>query len=133
MEYIQTHLIMLVMPLGIMAVLGILAKNLPELLANKAAALIDKAFNAGDPADDELFCAAIVWVEKKYGSGSGAEKADKLTALLISMLPLQYRIFATQKVKDKVKEVFQKSFDRLEAVALKELKEHQPPAAPPVP
>ena len=46
MEYIQTHLIMLVMPLGIMAVLGILAKNLPELLANKAAALIDKAARA---------------------------------------------------------------------------------------
>jgi len=43
---------------------------------------------------------------------------------IINFLPLKYRLFATEAVIAKAKELFQASFDRLESVALKAIVEH---------
>ncbi len=124
--WIQAHLLSVVVPLALTAGLGMLIKKLPDYLAGKAEEALDKLFAKGDAADDELLCGLIKWAEKKYGTNSGAVKAEAVTNKILAMLPPQYAIFATVKVKAKIIEFFQTSFDRLESVALKEAQEHKP-------
>ena len=104
--------------LVLLAVLGIAIKKIPSMLEEKATAALNKLFTAGDAADDVFIVAAINWAEAKYGAGTGAVKADYCVSKIIGLLPLQYRVFATAKVKAKAVELFQSSFDRLEKVAL---------------
>lgn len=135
LAYLQSHLVNIIVLLAIMGGLGILIKKVPDYLAGKAAEYLDKLFVAGDPADDELLCGLIRYAEKKYGAGMGAAKATAVVNKLISMLPPQYAIFATAKIRAKTVEFFQTAFDRLKAVALKEVQEHGIPAdsVPPIP
>ena len=128
MNWIHAQLMAVVIPLGLLAALGAALKALPGLLEAKASAALDKLFAQGDKADDAWIVATIQWAEAKYGAGSGKQKAAACVDKLMGLVPLQYRLFITPAVKDKAVALFQASFDRLEAVALKEAQEHGPDA-----
>lgn len=125
MEYIQSHLLSIVVPLGLVAVLGMVIKALPDMLEAKALAALEYLFAKGDAADDAFIVAAIVWAEAKYGPATGAVKAKAVVDKITALLPVQYRLFMSDKVKAKAVEMFQKCFDRLEAVALNQISEHK--------
>lgn len=129
-ERIQQNLLLLAAPAAIIAAIGA-AMWVPKWLEAKFDEGLRAAFAAGDPADDKLFCAMLVWAEEKYGAGTGAVKAKVVTDWIISRLPLKYRLFVTEKVRAKAEQFFQQTFDRLEATALKSLAENQ--VAPPQP
>lgn len=121
---------------AICGALGWSIKKIPDILAAKAIELIEKAFAMGSPSDDKLFVAMLVWAEERFGPGSGAVKAAFLVDKVVALLPVQYRIFVTAKVRAKILELFQKSFDRLEAVFLAQIAEHKGIPAdnvPPIP
>lgn len=118
LEAIQNNLVNIGVGLALTMALGVALKKIPALLEEKARAALDKLFTAGDAADDAFLIAAISWAEAKYGPGSGAVKADAVVRKIEALLPLQYRVFVTKKVRAKTIELFQASFDRLEAVAL---------------
>lgn len=126
MDWIQQNLLILTAPTAIVAVIGA-AMFVPKWLEAKFDEGLRAAFSAGDPADDKLFCAMIIWAEEKYGAGTGALKAKVVTDWIISRLPLKYRLFVTEKVRAKAEQFFQQTFDRLETTALKNLKENQVP------
>ena len=128
--WIQAHLMTVFAPMALLLALGLAVKKIPAMLEEKAKAALDKLFAEGDAADDQWLCATIQWAESKYGAASGATKADAVVNKLIGLLPLQYRVFATIGVRAKAKELFQASFDRLEAAVLKEAEEHRPVPAP---
>lgn len=112
--------------LAVLGGVGILAKNLPGLLESKASAALDDLFAKGDANDDALLVAMLTWAEQKYGPGTGAIKAKACVDKMVSMIPLRYRIFVTEKVKAKALLLVQASFDRLEAVVIKAAQEHKP-------
>lgn len=125
MDFIQTHLLQIAVPLGIVAVLGAALKALPKLLEAKVLAALEYLFEKGDAADDKWLIATIVWAEEKYGAGTGKVKAEAVVAKVISLLPVQYRLFMSDKAKAKAVELFQSCFDRVEAVALKQIEGHK--------
>ena len=125
MEYIQTHLLSIIVPLGLVALLGMVIKALPDMLEAKALAALEYLFEKGDAADDRLIVAFIQWSEEKYGAGTGKIKAEAVVAKITALLPIQYRLFLTDKAKAKAVELFQACFDRLEAVALGQISEHK--------
>lgn len=109
--------------------LGILAaaiKKVPAMLEENAKMALGKLFMAGDAADDAWLIATIKWAEAKYGAGTGEQKAKAVVDKIISLLPLKYRIFVTQKVRDRATILFQQSFDRLEKVALDSIAQNEP-------
>ena len=132
MNFIQTHIFAIIIPLVLAAGIGALVKWLPGLLEAKAIAALDYLFAHGDAADDAWLVATIKWAEAKYGPASGAVKAAAVVDKIIGLLPVQYRMFMSDKAKAKAVELFQSCFDRLEATALKEAADHAP-IAPPVP
>lgn len=125
MEYIQSHLLSIVVPLALVAGLGAALKALPKLLEAKALAALEYLFAKGDAADDAFIVAAMIWAEAKYGPATGAIKAQAVVAKITALLPVQYRLFLTDKAKAKAVELFQACFDRLEAVALGQISEHK--------
>ena len=127
--FIQSHILAIAVPLALLAGIGAAMKVLPCLLEAKAIAALDYLFAHGDAADDAWLCATIKWAEAKYGPASGAVKAAAVVDKIMALLPVQYRVFTSDKVKAKAVELFQACFDRLEATALKEAADHQPPAA----
>jgi hypothetical protein len=126
-DWIQQHLIIAGITLGFLVVLGIALKAIPAMLEEKAMAALNFLFEKGDAADDEWLCATIKWAEAKYGAKSGAQKAAAVVDKIINLLPIQYRLFISGKVRAKAAELFQACFDRLEAAALAEMKEHGSP------
>jgi len=124
-NYIQTHIMQIGIPLAIVAGLGALLKILPSLLEKKAIAALDYLFEHGDAADDRWLCATIAWAEEKYGAGTGAIKAKAVVDKIVRFLPVQYRVFMSNMARSRAIELFQACFDRLEAVALKEVKNHE--------
>lgn len=129
MEWIQTHLMLLTVPLALLAALGAVFKFLPGYLEAKALAALEYLFEKGDAADDLWLIATIRWAQAKYGPKSGATKAQAVVNKIIGLLPLRYRLFLTDKVKTRAVELFQSCFDRLETAALLEASKHEPPAA----
>lgn len=130
MNFIQTHLLTIIIPLALGFGIGALLKWLPGLLEAKAIAALDYLFEHGDAADDAWLVATIKWAEAKYGAASGAQKAAAVVDKIVGLLPVQYRLFLSDKAKARAVELFQACFDRLEATALKEAAEHGvPPAA----
>ena len=132
MEWIQYHVLQIVVPVALLAGIGAALKVLPGLLEAKAMAALDYLFAQGDAADDAWLCASIKWAEAKYGVSSGAIKADAVVNKIVALLPIQYRVFLSDKAKARAVEMFQACFDRLEATALKEATEHAPPSTPTV-
>lgn len=101
--------------------LGVLAaaiKKIPAMLEEKAKTALGKLFAAGDAADDAWLIATVRWAEAKYGAGTGEQKAKAVVDKIIGLLPIKYKIFVTQKVRDRATILFQQSFDRIEKVAL---------------
>lgn len=126
MEWVQAHLVEWAAPAVMLAVLAYAVKTLPGLLERKALAALEYLFEKGDAADDAWLCATIAWAEAKYGPGTGAIKATAAVDKIMGLLPLQYRIFFTQKMINRAVELFQESFDRLAAAAAKKAAEHKP-------
>ena len=124
MDWIQSHLLITFGPLGLIAALAAAVKYVPLMLEERATKALEHLFVAGDAADDAFLVAAIQYAEAKYGAGTGKQKAEAVVAKIMSLMPLQYRYLATDKVKAKAVELFQQSFDRLEAVALKAIKDN---------
>ena len=136
MAFIQAHILAVGVPLALVAGLGAALKALPTLLDGKVIAALDYLFTKGDAADDRLIAALISWADSKYGNASGAVKAAFVVDHITAMLPLQYRAFMSDKARAKAVELFQACFDRVEAAAIKEAKDHTPPLPaiiPPVP
>ena len=125
--WIQQYLVIAGIALGLLVVMGIALKVIPAMLEEKAMAALNFLFEKGDAADDEWLCATIKWAQAKYGPNSGAQKAAAVVDKILNLLPLQYRIFISGKVRTKAAELFQACFDRLEAAALAEMKEHGSP------
>jgi hypothetical protein len=125
--FIQSHLLAIAVPLALLAGIGAAMKVLPTLLEAKAIATLDYLFAHGDAADDAFVVATIRWAEAKYGPASGAVKAAAVVDKIVGLLPVQYRLFLTDKARAKAVELFQACFDRLEATALKEAAEHGAP------
>ena len=113
MEWIQNHLINIGMTSGIFLVLGILLKKLPDILETKIKTALDALFTQGDAADDAFIVASIKWAEAKLGPGTGAAKANLVVDKIIAMLPIQYRLFVSEKSRKRAIELFQLSFDRI--------------------
>ena len=132
MNFIQSHLITILLPLALLAGLGALLKILPGLFEAKAMAALDYLFAHGDAADDAWLCATIKWADAKYGAASGAIKAAAVVNKIVALLPIQYRVFLSDRARARAVELFQACFDRLEATALKEAAEHAPPGTPAV-
>lgn len=140
-DFIQSHLLLIGIPLILVSITGALAKIMPNILEQKVITAFHYMFEHGDAADDEWFLATIKWAETKYGPGTGSQKADAVVNKLISFLPIQYRLFVSENARKGAKQLFQVCFDRLEATALKEVEEHKIPATtviviqekPPVP
>lgn len=126
-DFIQSHILAIGVPLALLAGIGAAMKVLPSLLEAKAIAALDYLFAHGDAADDAWLVATIRWAEAKYGPASGAAKATAVVDKIVGLLPVQYRLFLTDKARAKAVELFQACFDRLEATALKEASEHQAP------
>lgn len=118
MEWLQSHVISIGLTSGIFLVLGIALKKIPTLLETKVQAAIDKLFDKGDAADDQFLIAAITWAEAKYGPGSGEVKAKFCVDKILSLLPIAYRPFVTEKSRLRAIQLFQESFDRLEKIAI---------------
>ena len=125
MNWIQSHLIQLILPLVFMAIMGMLIKALPDILEKRISEALEKLFLMGDPNDDAWLVANIKWAEAKYGAGTGAVKAGAVVSKILSLLPIQYRLFVSDKMRAKAVELFQECFDRVESVALKESEEHK--------
>lgn len=100
-------------------------KCIPAFLEKKAMDAIDYVFTNGDAADKEWFVATLKYAEAKYGPGTGAQKAKFVVDKIIGLLPMRWRLVATDAVKAKAYSLFQASFDKLEAVTLKEIEEHK--------
>jgi hypothetical protein len=124
-NYIQTHIMQIGIPIAIVAGIGALIKVVPAYLESKAVAGLEYLFNKGDSVDDDWLIATIKWAEAKYGPGTGAVKAKAVVDKMVSLLPIAYRAFMSDKAKAKAVILFQSCFDRLEAVALKEAKDHE--------
>jgi hypothetical protein len=113
--FIQHNLISVGITAGIAMGLGVAIKALPKLLEAKVQAALEFLFNSGDAADKAWFIATCVWAEQKYGPGSGAVKAQVVVNKILGLLPLRYRYFISDASKAKAIELFQKSFDAIEA------------------
>ncbi len=125
---------------GVIVVVGALVyaiKKVPDLLADKAVTFLEILFVRGGPAEDKLLVAHLVYAEEKFGPGSGAQKAKWLVDKGVMLIPLPYRLVASNpRVRAKAEELFQAMFDRLEAVFLAQIKEHTGVPAdsvPPIP
>lgn len=126
-EFIQSHILAIGVPFILIVGIGAAMKVLPVMLETKAIAALDYLFLHGDAADDAWLVATIRWAEAKYGPNSGAVKATAVVDKIVGLLPVQYRLFLTDKARTRAVELFQTCFDRLESVAIKEAAEHQVP------
>ena len=100
---------------GLVLILGLAIKKIPNMLERKVKAALDALFATGSPADKAWLVATCTWAEAKYGAGSGPAKAQAVVNKIISLLPAQYRLFVSDGAKAKAVELFQKSFDGFEA------------------
>ena len=125
MDWITNNIINIGITSGLFLLLGIAIKKLPGLIESKVQKAIEDMFQAGDAADDAFIVAAIKWAEYKYGPGTGETKAKACVGKIIDLLPVQYRVFVSEKSRNRAIELFQQSFDRLEAVAKKAIETHQ--------
>ena len=135
-EWITTHLTSIVAPLAVVAALGYALKKIPDILANKAIEYMEKAFAVGDPNDDILFVAILVWIEKKMGNATGPEKLAALVEKAVNLIPLPYRLFVNDKAKGRARELLQAVYDRLKSAFDAQIAEHKGIPAdnvPPIP
>lgn len=108
MEWIQNYGI----GLAILGILGLALKKIPSMIESKVISALDKMFEKGGPAEDKLLVALIDYAEFRYGPGSGAVKAKYCVDKIMAMLPLTYRVFATQNVQDRAQQLLQACFDK---------------------
>ena len=115
LEFINHNLINIAVTAGVGLALGLALKSLPKLLETKVASALEALFQSGDPADKAWMVATCVWAEAKYGPASGAAKAQAVVDKILGLLPIQYRLFVSADARCKAIELFQKSFDGIEA------------------
>lgn len=128
--FLQSHLLSIVIPLALVTGIGAVIKVLPGLLEDKAMTALDYLFAKGDDHFNTWLIATIQFAEAEYGPATGAVKAAFVVDKIMGLLPIQYRVFMTDAVKDKAVALFQQSFDKLESTILKEAKDHAPIAPP---
>ena len=114
---LQAHLHAWLYGAGMLIVLGALIKSVPKLVEDKVKAALAALFASGDPADKAWMVATCVWAEAKYGPASGAAKAQAVVDKILGLLPLQYRLFVSDKSRENAVALFQQSFDRVMAAA----------------
>jgi hypothetical protein len=117
LEFINHNLINIAVTAGVGLALGLALKSLPKLLETKVASALEALFQSGDAADDKWMIATIVWAEAKLGPGTGAAKATLVVDKILGLLPLQYRLFVSDKSREQAVALFQQSFDRVMAAA----------------
>ena len=114
---------------AILAVIAAVLKWLPAWIDAKLADSIDAIFGALGPDEDWLFVQFLIYLEKKYGKYANVEKAREAVDKLLAFLPIQYRVFAGDKVRAKLYELVTAIFESFKARIEKEAQEHAPPAA----
>lgn len=114
---------------AILAAIAAVIKWLPAWVDTKLATGIDAIFGALGPDEDWLFVQFLIYLERKYGKYANADKAREAVDKLLTLLPVQYRVFAGEKVRAKLYELVTKIFESAKARIEKEAQEH---AAPPV-
>jgi len=114
---------------AVVAILVMLIKYVPAFLDGALAKGIDAMFEKLGPDEDWLFVQFLIYLERKYGKYANADKAREAVDKLLTLLPVQYRVFAGEKVRAKLYELVTKIFESAKARIEKEAQEH---AAPPV-